>query len=168
MRALAAALAALSLLAPAAPAGLVVRLRATARVEGPEVTLREVAVLSGPANAVRAAGEVVLAEGVKPGGAVRVTAADVRAALRGAGFDAKSISVVGAREVLIRRGEASAAVRRGRGVRVVAAVGLVRVTTTGLALEAGDVGDTIRVRVLATRREVLARVVEPGLVAVAF
>lgn len=168
MRVLAATLLVVCLAVAAAAGGLVVRLRATAQVQGPDVTLREVAVLTGPANAVRAAGEVVVAEDLKPGGTVRIPAAQVVAALRAAGFDPKAVSVAGAREVLVRRSETTATVRRGASVRVVAAVGVVRVTATGVALEAGDVGDVIRVRVLATRREVQARVVEPGLVAVAF
>jgi flagella basal body P-ring formation protein FlgA len=156
-------------LAAAVAAGeVVVRLRSAARVESAEVTLGEVAAISGPDRAVRALQAVVVAEGLKPGATVRLTDQQVRAALREAGFDPRAVTVAGAREVVVRRGDRSAAVRRGSSVRVVAAVGAVRVSASGVALEPGDAGDVVRVRVLATRKEVLARVVQPGLVAVVF
>ncbi len=160
---------AVAVLAATASAGdVVVRLRPAARVEAAEVTLGQVASVSGPDRAVRALQAVVVAEGLKPGGVVRITAEGVRAALREAGFDPKAVTVTGAREVVVRRDEGSAVVRRGASVRVVAAVGAVRVSAGGVALEAGDTGDVVRVRVLATRKEVLARVVQPGLAAVVF
>ncbi len=146
----------------------VVRLRSAAQVDAQEVVLGDIAEVSGPERAVRALRAVVVADGVKPGAAVRVSAEQVRAALREAGFDPNWVAVTGAREVLVRRRDATAAVRKGASVRVVAAVGAVRVTATGVALEPGDPGDVVRVRVLATRREVAARVVQPGLVAVVF
>jgi hypothetical protein len=156
-------------LAAATPAPqVVVRLKSAARVERAEVTLQDVADLSGPEKAVRALRGVVVAEGLRPGSTVRLQLGQVQKAVREAGFDPNVVAVTGAREVVVRRGEAEAVVRKGATVRVVAAVGAVRVSTAGLALEPGDVGDTVRVRVLATRKEVLARVVEPGLVAVAF
>ncbi|MCS7236613.1 MAG: flagella basal body P-ring formation protein FlgA [Armatimonadota bacterium] len=146
----------------------VVRLRSAAQVDTPDVTLGDVAQLSGPERAVRVLRALVVAEGLKPGGTVRVTVEQVRAALREAGFDLNWVSVTGAREAVVRRRDATAAVRKGASVRVVAAVGAVRVSTSGVALEPGDEGDVVRVRVLATRREVVARVVQPGLVAVVF
>lgn len=156
-------------LVAAAPAPqVVVRLKSAAQVERAEVTLQDVADLSGPEKAVRALRGVVVAEGLRPGSAVRLKLGQVQRAVQEAGFDPNVVAVTGAREVVVRRGEAGAVVRKGAAVRVVAAVGVVRVSTAGLALEPGDVGDTVRVRVLATRKEILARVVEPGLVAVAF
>ncbi|MCL6499663.1 MAG: flagella basal body P-ring formation protein FlgA [Firmicutes bacterium] len=168
MRALTALLVVAVLAAAASAGGVVIRLRSAARVEVAEVTLGQVASVSGPDRAVRALQAVVLAEGLRPGGVVRITSEDVRAALREAGFDPRAVAVTGAREVVVRRAEGSAAVRRGASVRVVAAVGAVRVSAGGVALEAGDAGDVVRVRVLATRKEVLARVIQPGLVAVVF
>lgn len=157
-----------ALAAGAAGSQVVVRLRSAARVESPEVTVADVASVSGPDRAVRAVQAVVVADGLKPGAELRLTAEQVRASLREAGFDPKAVTVAGAREVVVRRGDRTAAVRRGSSVRVVAAVGAVRVSASGVALEPGDPGDVVRVRVLATRKEVLARVVQPGLVAVVF
>lgn len=152
----------------AAAEGVVVRLRPSVRVDSAEVTVGEVASVLGPQRAVRAVQAVVVLEGVKPGAVVRIAADRVREALREAGFDLQAITVTGVREVVVRRDERSAAVRRGSSVRVVAAVGAVRVSANGVALQPGDAGDVVRVRVLATRKEVLARVVGPGLVAVLF
>ncbi len=163
-------LALLAVWVAAAPptAEVVVRLRPSAQVGSAEVTVGQLAGVSGPDQAVRAVGAVVVAEGLRPGGVVRLTADQVRQALRSAGFDPRVVTVTGAREVVVRRTEAGATVRRGAWVRVVAAVGAVRVSAPATALEAGDPGDVVRVRVLPTRKEVLARVVGAGLVAVEF
>lgn len=148
--------------------GVVVRLRPSVRVGAPEVTVGDVASVLGPERAVRAMQAVVVLEGVKPGAVERLPADRVREALREAGFDLQAVTVTGAREVVVRRDDRGAAVRKGSSVRVVAAVGAVRVSASGVALQPGDAGDVVRVRVLATRKEVLARVVQPGLVAVVF
>lgn len=168
MRALLAVVLVVAVSAAAAAEGVVVRLRPSVRVETPEVTVGDLASVSGPERAVRAVQGVVVVDGVKPGAVVRVGADQVRRALQEAGFDPRVVTVTGAREALVRRGEGSAAVRKGSSVRVVAAVGAVRVSATGVVLEPGDAGDVVRVRVLATRKEVLAKVVQPGLVAVVF
>ncbi len=168
MRALLAVVLVVALAAAAAAEGVVVRLRSSVRVETPQVTVGDLASVSGPERAVRAVQSVVVVDGVKPGAVVRVGADQVRRALQEAGFDPRVVTVAGAREAVVRRGEGSAAVRKGSSVRVVAAVGAVRVSATGVVLEPGDAGDVVRVRVLATRKEVLAKVVQPGLVAVVF
>jgi hypothetical protein len=150
-----------------------VRLRPSARVTDEEVRLGEVASLSGPVNTVRALREVVVLRHLAPGDVQRLAAGQILAALAAAGFDVQRIVLSGAKEVVVRRvGTAQVAspegVSRGAAVRVVAAIGGIRVWTTGVTLQAGEVGELVRVRILTTRREVVCRVVEPGLVAVEF
>ncbi len=157
------------LLALAAPTEVItVRLRSSAVVDGPEVTLGELAALVGPQAAVRALERAVVRAGLRPGESVRLGAQEILAALAQAGFDTNRIRLAGAREVVVRRTDRTAAVRKGSAVQVVAAVGLIRVSAPGVALESGDPGQVIRVRVIPTRKEVAARVVQPELVAVVF
>jgi len=156
----------LALTAPAAP--VTVRLRGSAVVESPEVTLGELAVLTGPERMVRTLERTVVRADLRPGQLLRISAREILDALAQAGFDTTRLRLLGAQEVVVRRTDRSATVRRGRAVRVVAAVGLVRVSAPGVALESGDPGQVIRVQVIPTRKEVAARVVEAELVAVVF
>ncbi len=150
------------------PTAVTVRLRSSALVDGPEVTLSEVATLSGPQAAVRTLERAVVRVGLRPGERVRLGAREILDALAQAGYDISRIRLAGAREVVVRRTDRSAAVRKGSAVQVVAAVGGIRVSAPGVALESGDPGQVIRVRVTPTRKEVAARVVQPELVAVVF
>ncbi|MCS7173174.1 MAG: flagella basal body P-ring formation protein FlgA [Armatimonadetes bacterium] len=152
----------------ASQTAVTVRLHGNAFVDDPEVTLGEIASLGGPERMVQALERVVVRTGLRPGQTLRLSAREVLDALVQAGFDADRLRLTGAREVLVRRTDRSAAVRRGSAVRVVAAVGAIRVSAPGVALESGDPGQVIRVRVIPTRREVAARVVRPELVAVVF
>ncbi|MDR5708981.1 MAG: flagella basal body P-ring formation protein FlgA [Armatimonadota bacterium] len=161
-------LAGLLLALAASPGTVTVRLRSSALVDDPEVTLGEIASLAGPERMVRALEQAVVRVDLRPGQTLRLSAREVLETLVQAGFDAGRIRLVGAQEVLVRRTDRSAAVRRGSSVRVVAAVGAIRVSAPGVALESGDPGQAIRVRVIPTRREVVARVVQPELVAVVF
>ncbi|MDR7417235.1 MAG: flagella basal body P-ring formation protein FlgA [Armatimonadota bacterium] len=162
------ALAGLLLALATPPATVTVRLRGSAVVESPEVTLGELAALSGPERMVRALERMVVRTDLRPGQLLRISAREILDALAQAGFDTTRLRLTGAREVVVRRTDRSAAVRRGSAVRVVAAVGLVRVSAPGVALESGDLGQVIRVRVIPTRKEVAARVVQAEQVAVVF
>lgn len=56
------------------------------------------------------------------------------------------------------------AVERGKPLRIVVAVGQIRITALGKALEDGRVGDLVAVQVAATGKRIMAVVVGPGTV----
>jgi len=56
------------------------------------------------------------------------------------------------------------AVERGKSLRIVVAIGQIRITALGKALEDGRIGDLIAVQVAATGKRIMAVVVGPGTV----
>ncbi|MBI4278114.1 MAG: flagella basal body P-ring formation protein FlgA [Armatimonadetes bacterium] len=185
---LASSLAAGVAVAPTAHAASVtVSLRPAVRVATETVTLAQIAVLEGPETVTRLLSQVVILQAPAPGASAQTTAAKVAEALAASGFDVKGITIRGATYITVYRDGTPApatrntaaapagstnpgnvVVTRGSTVQVVAAIGAIQVSTQGVALAQGALGETIPVRILATRREVAAVVVTHGLVAVQF
>ncbi len=153
---------------------VVVAVRPGASVVGDQVLVRHVAVLSGGDAALRERiAALDLADAPRRHASLTLQTELISYRIRLAGIDRADFRVEGAQRSLVSRGEGPSpdnpvVVKPRDLVTLMTRAGTVRVVTRGEVLQDGRAGDKVRVRNVDSKKEVVGRVIDRGLVEVEY